>query len=125
LRTLEAQHFEEPTVVVHRHSPFSVVISKVQRVRRAPCAAQLAVGMTLRSQSPPVVARHESRTDSAVQPHGVTILVNQLDAVDTARAARSAANFVHQFEQHPRIQLGGRAEARLHSEMQNCESLMC
>ena len=56
-----------------------------------------------------LLARHQALRDSAVQPHGVAILVYQLDAIDSARAARRTADFVHQFEQHSRIKLRGRA----------------
>ena len=48
-----------------------------------------------------------ARYDSAVQTHGMTILVDQFDAIDAVRAARGAADFVHEFEQHPAVYLRG------------------
>src|SRR6202166_3598964 len=71
-----------------------------------------------------VVSPSGALAGAAVQAHGVAVLVYQLDAIDSARATRSAADFVHQFEQHPGIELRGRAQARLHAKMQDCESFM-
>jgi hypothetical protein len=61
---------------------------------------------------------------STVQAHGVGIFVHQLDAIDSPRAARRTADFVHQFEQHAGIELRRHAQARLHAKMQDSESFM-
>src|ERR1700688_953404 len=62
LRAFETQHLEELPVGMHGHSPLDVVIGDIQRVRRAPRAAQLAVAMTLRSQFTPIgLCRHRAR----------------------------------------------------------------
>jgi hypothetical protein len=41
-----------------------------------------------------------SPNDLTVQSHGVTDLINQFNAINAARAARGAADFVHELEQH-------------------------
>ena len=45
LRALEAQQLEELRVVVLRHAPLGVVIGDIERIRAAPGAARLVVGM--------------------------------------------------------------------------------
>jgi hypothetical protein len=54
----------------------------------------------------------------SVQPHRVTIFVNQLDPLNALRAARRAADLMHEFEQDSRVQGRGDMAARLHPEMQ-------
>src|SRR3984957_16195865 len=67
LCAFETQHLEELPVGMHGHPPFGVVIGDIQGVRRAPGTAQLAVGMTLRTQCAPIgLARH--RALAWVQP---------------------------------------------------------
>jgi hypothetical protein len=48
----------------------------------------------------------------------VRILVDEFNAVDSVRAARRTADFVHQFEQHPGIQLGSQAQMWLEPQVQ-------
>ena len=62
--------------------------------------------------------------ESNVQSYGVTNLVDQFDAIDSPRAARSAADFVHEFEQHAGASIRSQAQARIHAEMQNSEALV-
>jgi hypothetical protein len=123
LRAFETQHLEQLLVIVQRPPPFRIVIRNVQGIRRAPRAAQLAVGMPLRSQFSPVWMTRHGRI-SAVQTHGVAILVYQLDAVDAVRAARCAADFVHELEEHPGVEVRGKAQARLYPEVQHGKTLM-
>src|ERR1700694_4730477 len=76
--------------------------------------------MTLRSEFSKVgFARHRRYADSAVQPHGVAILVDQFDAVDAVRSARCTAELGRQFDQHPGVYIGGSAEAWIYREMQH------
>src|SRR5258708_2126114 len=81
--------------------------------------------MTLRSEFSYLgFARHLAGGVSAVQAHGVAILVDQFDAVDAVRAARGTADLVHEFEQHPGVHLRSCAEAWLNPEMQHGEAFM-
>ncbi len=116
LRALQTQHFEQMTVIMDGHAPLGIMIGDVERIRGAPRAAQLAVRMTLN--------RCHDPAQSDVQPHGVAILVDELDAVDAPRAPRRAANLVHQLEKHPGIDFRGCGQARLDAEMQHHESLV-
>jgi hypothetical protein len=59
-----------------------------------------------------------------VQSHGVTDLVDQFYAIDSPRAARGAANFVHELEQYSSALIRGQTPARINPEMQNSEALM-
>ena len=78
-------------IVVYGPAPFAIVILDVHRIGRTPGAAQLAVRVAPRPHPPKVsFARHEPR-GSAVQMHGVSVLVDQLDAIDAAGTARGAA----------------------------------
>jgi hypothetical protein len=61
---------------------------------------------------------------SGVQAHGVAILVDEFDSLDPVRAARRTADFVHQLEQHPGVQVRSPAEVRLQPQMQHGESFM-
>src|SRR5260221_8927430 len=65
-----------------------------------------------------------SPDDLTVQPHGVTDLVNQFNAIDSARAARGAADFVHELEQHAGAQVRGQTPSGVDPEMQHRESFM-
>lgn len=59
-----------------------------------------------------------------VQTHGMANLVDQFYAIDSPRAARRAANLVHQLEQHAGALVRGQAQARINSKMQNGEALL-
>jgi hypothetical protein len=59
-----------------------------------------------------------------VQAHSVAIFVYQFDAVDSACAARCAADFVHQFEQDSGTYFPRYAQMRLYPEMQHGEALV-
>jgi hypothetical protein len=60
----------------------------------------------------------------AVQAHGVTNLVDQFNAIDSPRAARCAANFVHELEQDARALIRRQTQAWIHPEMQNSKALV-
>jgi len=59
-----------------------------------------------------------------VQAYGVAILIDQFDAIDSLRAARGAADFVHELEEHPGVEVRGEAQARLDPEVQHGKTLM-
>jgi hypothetical protein len=59
-----------------------------------------------------------------VQSHAVADLVDQFDTVNATRAAGSAADFMHQFEQYAGIHIRACTQPRIHAQMQNCEALM-
>jgi len=59
-----------------------------------------------------------------VQAYGVAILIDQFDAIDSVRAARGAADFVHELEEHPGVEVRGEAQARLDPEVQHSKTLM-
>jgi hypothetical protein len=59
-----------------------------------------------------------------VQSYAVTNLVGQFNAIDSPRAARGAANFVHEFEQHPCALIRHQTQARIHTQMQNRKALV-
>jgi hypothetical protein len=59
-----------------------------------------------------------------VQSHSVTNLVDQFNAIDSARTARRASNFVHELEQYAGALIGGQTQARINSEMQNSKTLV-
>jgi hypothetical protein len=54
----------------------------------------------------------------------MTYFVDQFDAVDAARPARGAADFMHEFEQHTCIHIPSGAQSWINPEMQDRESLM-
>ena len=59
-----------------------------------------------------------------MQAYGVAILIDQFDAIDSVRAARCAADFMHEFEEHAGVEVRGEAQARLDPEMQHGKTLM-
>jgi hypothetical protein len=65
-----------------------------------------------------------SPVELTVQPHGVTNLVDQLNAIDSPRAARRAAYFVHELEQDARALIRRQTQAWIHTEMQNSKALV-
>jgi hypothetical protein len=65
-----------------------------------------------------------SPNELAVQSHGVTNLVDQFDAIDSPRAPRGTANFVHELEQDARALIRRQTEAWIHAEMQNSKALV-
>src|SRR5271170_3005049 len=66
LRAFQAQHFEQLAIVADRHSPLSIVVGDVQRIRRAPGAAQLAVGMPLYLELSTLDAARHDRNQCAL-----------------------------------------------------------
>jgi len=109
---------------MQRPPPFRIVIGNVQGIRRAPRAAQFAVGMTLRSQFSPVWMTRHGRI-SAVQTHGVAILVYQLDALYAVRAARRTPDFVHELESTRVLTSGVRLKRGSTPRCSTAKAFMC
>ena len=59
-----------------------------------------------------------------MQAYGVAILIDQFDAIDSVRAARCAADFMHEFEEHAGVEVRAKAQARLDPEVQHGKALM-
>jgi hypothetical protein len=66
----------------------------------------------------------ESPSELTVQSHSVTHLVHQFNAIDSPRAPRGAANFVHELEKDARALLRHQTEAGIDAKMHYREALV-